>query len=157
MDNKSLANWLIIMFMFMFWMFRMVVSYMYATSRDFMATPLNFNIEIILLFVALFCMILMIKRIKLAAIVYAGAYIMYFGVDLYNSIMTMFETHTFDLNASGNLMFSGIAVILAILAVIDVLLDKVKAPVQVQTDWFYANKDYDRKMDDRTDRNQYRT
>ena len=51
-DNKSLANWLIVIFMFMFWLFRMVASYMYATNRSFIAEPLNFEIEIILLFVA---------------------------------------------------------------------------------------------------------
>ena len=157
MDNKSLANWLIVIFMFMYWVFRLVVAYMYSTSRSFIATPLDFNIEIILLFVTLFCMILMIKRVKLAAIVYAGSYIMYFGVDLYNKIMPMIEGSGFNIDATGDLLFSGIAVILAILAVLDVLIDKVKAPVQVQTDWFYENKDYDRKVDDRSDRNQYRT
>ncbi len=157
MDNKSLANWLIVIFMFMYWVFRIIVSYMYATSRSFIATPLNFNVEIIVLFITLFCMILMIKRVKLAAIVYAGTYIMYFGVDLYNKVIPMLDAGTFDINASGDVIFSGMAVILAILAIIDILIDKVKAPVQVQTDWFYENKDYDRKIDDRADRNQYRT
>lgn len=157
MDNKSLANWLIVIFMFMYWVFRIIVAYMYSTSRDFIATPLDFNFEIIILFITLFCIILMIKRVKLAAIVYAGTYIMYFGVDLYNKLMPMIEGSGFDINSSSDLIFSGMAVVLAILALIDVLIDKIKAPVQVQTDWFYENKDYDRKVDDRTDRNQYRT
>ena len=156
-DNKSLANWLIVMFIFMYWIFRMVVAYMYSTSRSFITTPLDFNVEIILLFVTLFCMILMIKRVKLAAIIYAGTYIMYFGVDLYNKIMPMLEASEFNIGETGDLLFSGIGVILAILALLDVLIDKVKAPVQVQTDWFYENKDYDRKVDDRSDRIQYRT
>lgn len=156
-DNKSLANWLIVMFIFMYWIFRMVVAYMYSTSRSFITTPLDFNVEIILLFVTLFCMILMIKRVKLAAIIYAGTYIMYFGVDLYNKIMPMLEASEFNIGETGDLLFSGIGVILAILVLLDVLIDKVKAPVQVQTDWFYENKDYDRKVDDRSDRNQYRT
>jgi len=29
--------------------------------------------------------------------------------------------------------------------------------VDKQTDWFYKNKEYDRKLDERADKNQYRT
>lgn len=150
---KSLANWLVVMFMFMYWVFRIVVAYMYSTARSFIATPLNFNIEVVLLFVTLFCIIFMIARKKLAAIIYAGTYFMYFGVDLFNKLMPAIETGAF----SSDMLFSAVAVILAILALMDILIDKVKAPIQVETDWFYDNKDYDRKLDDRTDRNQYRT
>jgi len=44
-------------------------------------------------------------------------------------------------------------------AFFDVLLDKNRKahPVDKQTDWFYKNEQYDRKMDDRADKNQYRT
>ena len=56
-------------------------------------------------------------------------------------------------------MFAVIGIILPLLIVIDTLLDKNRKahPVDKQTDWFYKNKDFDREVDERADRNQYRT
>ena len=42
---------------------------------------------------------------------------------------------------------------------IDILIEKskTKKPMDKQTDWFYKNEAYDRQMDERADKNQYRT
>ena len=52
-----------------------------------------------------------------------------------------------------------IAIALPIAAVFDILLDKTrtKNPVNKETDWFYKNEQYDRKLDERADKNNYRT
>ena len=57
------------------------------------------------------------------------------------------------------ILFEFFGLILAIFAIFDVLLDKNRKahPVDKQTDWFYKNKDYDRKLDERADKNNYRT
>ena len=152
---KSLANWLVVMFMFMYWVFRIIVTYMFATGRDFVTTPLDFNIEIIMLFVTLICMILTISNKKIGPIIYAITYFGYFGVDLFNKIMPALKNYSFNIDI-GSTFFSIIAVMIAIFAVMDVLFDNIRVPEQKQTDWFYANKDYDRKLDERADKNNYK-
>ena len=60
---KNLSTWLLVMFMAMFWVFRIVVAVTYELGIDFGGiTPLNTNLEIILLFLTLLCMVLVIKR-----------------------------------------------------------------------------------------------
>ena len=56
-------------------------------------------------------------------------------------------------------LFELFALGLALAALFDVLLDKNRKahPTDKKTDWFYKNKDYDRKLDDRADKNNYRT
>ena len=43
--------------------------------------------------------------------------------------------------------------------IFDLLLDKNRKahPKDKKTDWFYKNEQYDRKLDDRADKNNYRT
>ena len=50
-------------------------------------------------------------------------------------------------------------IIIPIAVLIDLLLDKGRMahPVDKKTDWFYKNEQFDRKMDDRADKNNYRT
>ena len=52
-----------------------------------------------------------------------------------------------------------IGIVLPLAAVFDVLLDKNRKahPTDKKTDWFYKNEEYDRKLDDRADKNNYRT
>jgi hypothetical protein len=56
-------------------------------------------------------------------------------------------------------MVSLIGIVIPIAVLIDILLDKNRKvhPVDKKTDWFYKNEEYDRKMDDRADKNNYRT
>ena len=58
-----------------------------------------------------------------------------------------------------NLFFDAIGILIPLVALIDVLLDKNRKlnPTDKKTDWFYKNKDYDRKLDERADKNNYRT
>ena len=63
------------------------------------------------------------------------------------------------MEAYTDIFFSLIAVILPIVAVFDILFDKSRKanPKDKKTDWFYKNEQYDRKLDERSDKNNYRT
>lgn len=158
---RNLSTYLLLMFMIMFWVFRIFVTVMAEMSMDFGGiVPLNTNMEIILLFVVLVCMIFIVKRKVIGALVYLLSYGMYFGVDLYNNVMKMMETEsTLAISTSINLFISIIAMIIPIAVLIDMLADKNRKlhPKDKKTDWFYANDKFDRKMDDRADKNNYKT
>ena len=53
---------------------------------------------------------------------------------------------------------SFVGVVLPIVVLFNLLVDKSKManPVDKKTDWFYKNKEFDRKLDSRLDKNQYR-
>lgn len=154
---KSLADWLMVIFMFMYWGFRVVVAFMASRGSDFIAHPINLQMEVILLFVTLFCIVLVIKRNKVGAAVYVLSYLAYFGVEAVNKLIPMIRDHSFDLNMGMDLFFSILGVVMALVVMINFLADHLKQPIQKDTDWFYENKEFDRKLDSREDRNNYRT
>ena len=156
---KNFSTWMIVMFMVMFWIFRVLVAVMPefgTTLGDFV--PLNSQVEIVLSFVVLVCMVLVVKRKLLGAIIYAVAYGMYFGVDLFNHIGAIANGAMSTANTL-NALVSFIAIILVCAVVFDMLIDKGRKanPKDKKTDWFYGNEQFDRKMDDRADKNNYRT
>ena len=59
---KNLTTYLFVIFMAMFWVFRIVVSFCYSLGVNFITVPMDLNFEIILLFLTFFSMILLIKR-----------------------------------------------------------------------------------------------
>ncbi len=60
---KSLSSWLIVFFMIFFWLFRVIVAFEAQYEKDFGGfIAFNYTIEIILLFVAILCMILVLRR-----------------------------------------------------------------------------------------------
>ena len=159
---KNFSTWLIIMFMFMFWGFRVIVTLAAGLNIDFGGiTPLNNEIEIVLLFVFLVCAILIIKRNLIGGLLYLLSYGMYFGVYLINNISVIItgEIPSQLVGVYMNIFISLIGMIIPITAMIDLLADKGRKinPKDKKTDWFYNNEEYDRKMDDRADNNNYRT
>ncbi len=159
---KNFSTWMLVMFMIMFWVFRIIVAV--AGELNFTIggfEPLNQQMEVILLFVVLVCIILVVKRKIIGGLIYLVGYGMYFGVDIVNHIQTL--TSAMDLNADinmyANLFMSVIGMILPIAVMIDLLADKNRKnnPKDKKTDWFYKNEQFDRKLDDRADKNNYRT
>ena len=67
---RSIGSYLLLMFMVMFWVFRIVVAVCATLGFDIGFLPLNTNIEIILLFVTFICVILVGKRKLLGGILY---------------------------------------------------------------------------------------
>lgn len=156
---KNLSSWLIVIFMIMFWAFRLVVAVTGTMGMDFMVKPIDNNIEVVLLFVVLLLVPFIFKRKLLAAIIYLGVYGWYFGGGLVTNIITMINGETLNMSVYIDMFVALIAIALPIMAIFDILLDRTrkKNPVNKDTDWFYKNEEYDRKLDERADKNNYRT
>lgn len=155
---KNFSTWMLVMFMVMFWVFRVIVAVMpeFGTTLGGIA-PLNQNLEIILSFVVLVCIVLIIRRKLIGALIYLLAYGMYFGVDVINNIQTVLNGASME--TALNVFISIIGIILPIAVLADLLLDKGRKanPKDKKTDWFYNNEQFDRKLDERSDKNNYRT
>ena len=94
------------------------------------------------------------------ALIYLLTYGMYFGTDVVNRVTILINDATqLTLNDYTGLMISLIGIIIPIAVLLDLLADKNRKahPKDKKTDWFYKNEQYDRKLDDRADKNNYRT
>lgn len=153
---RSMSSYLSLFFMVLFWIFRIVVSFTVTMGIDMGFTTLNINIEIILLFITLLSIGLVAKRKLLGAIIYAISYGAYFGVDLYKTVMSIINGG--GITDATNALTSFIAIAIALMVLFNMLIDKNRTahPVDKKTDWFYKNEEFDRKMDERADQNQYK-
>lgn len=154
---RTFANWMIAMFMIMYWGFRIVVAYMAANYSEFFVQPINLTIEIILLFVTVICIVLVFKRNIIGGIIYFISYFGYFGLDLFKAIMPVFTGDVVEISNYMTAFTSLIAIILSFAVLIDLAVDKGRKPKDKKTDWFYTNQDYDRQLDERADKNNYKT
>ena len=155
---KNFSTWLLVCFMVMFWAFRIVVTLMSELHQDLGGiVPLNKILEIILVLV---CIILVVKRKMIGALMYLLSYGIYFGTDILKNINTIIEAEgQLPVTTFMNLFVSFIGIILPIAVLLDMLVDKNRKnnPKDKKTDWFYNNEKFDRKLDDRADKNNYRT
>ena len=153
---QKFSTWMVLSLDIVFWIVRIIATYTSAMAIDFMITPINLNTEIMLLFVALLCFVLIAKRKLLGVILYLVSYLGYFGVDLWNNLILT----NGQISAANymNVFFSFIGIALPIFTMLDWLLDKNKQlhPTDKKTDWYYTNQKYDIKKDEREDKNNYR-
>lgn len=155
---QKFSTWMILSLDVIFWILRVIAAYTYAMGMDFMIQPIDMNMEITMIFVALLAFILIVKRKFLGSVIYMIGYFGYFGVALFNNLQQM-------MNVGGmiddyiNVLFSLIGVALPMFTFLDMLLDKNRQlhPTDKKTDWFYRNKKYDMQKDEREDKNNYRT
>ena len=158
---KNFSTWILVMFMVMFWILRIIVAISAQFNWDIAGmVPLNQQMEIILLFVVLICLILVVKRKLVGGLIYLLAYGIYFGVDVANNIQTIVEAiEGADVGIYINLFMSIVGIILPIAVLLDLIADKNRKnhPKDKKTDWFYTNEQFDRKLDERADKNNYRT
>ena len=153
---RSLSSWLIAMFMVMFWGFRVAVAFQAQYEKNFGGfIAFNLTFEIILLFVVILCMILFLRRVLLGGIIYLGAYGYYFGSYILQNVLS---GNSMGMETMQNVMVSALAIIIAFCAFFDLIVAKVrkKDPRDKKTDWFFQNEQYDRKFDERADKNEYR-
>lgn len=148
---KNFTTYLFVIFMAMFWVFRMIVAVCYNLGVNFVTAPLDLNYEVVLLFLTFISMILVIKRSVLGGIIYLIGNGIYFGMTIYQGLFGSSANYV-------DTFFAFIGILLPLLVLFDLLLDKNRKdhPVDKKTDWFYKNKDYDRKLDERADKNQYK-
>ena len=153
---KSLSSWLLVMFMGMFWIFRIIVAFQAQYGETFGGfIVFNSTVEIALLFVAILCMILVLRRNWIGGIIYLASYGYYFGGYIFSNITSEGEMSAAVMQ---NIFVSAIGVIIAFCVFFDLMVNKLRKrdPKDKKTDWFFQNKEYDRKFDDRADKNQYR-
>ena len=153
---KSLSSWLISMFMIMFWGFRVAVAFQAQYEKDFGGfIAFNLNLEVILLFIVILCIILFLKRVLLGGILYLGAYGYYFGSYILQNIQL---GASMPIQVMQNVFVAALGITIAFCAFFDLVIARVrkKDPRDKKTDWFFQNEQYDRKLDERADKNEYR-
>ena len=157
---KKLSTYLLVMFMIMFWIIRIIITLASQLGKDFMGmVPMNETMEIIILFGTLLCLALIVKRKLVGSLLYLVLHAIYFGGDVTSKLNIMANNEPLTLVQSTELLFSTIGIILPLAVLIDLLLDKNRKnnPKDKKTDWFYKNEQFDRNLDDRADKNNYRT
>ncbi len=155
----SLFSYLITIFGVMFWFFRIAVAYFDTTGASFICQPMNTQIEILILFLTVPCFVLIFKRSLVGATFYLGIYGAYFGTAIYNTVtnLTMLEDGI-GMVTGMNMVAAIVGIIIPLLTFLDILFNKNRLSVgkDRDSDWYYKNEKYDREMDERADRNQYK-
>lgn len=153
----TLFSYLLTFLAIIFWFFRVIATLLYQLDIDFFSVPLNDTLEIIVLFATLPCLLLVIKRNIIGAAAYFGIYGAYFGTALYEAFINAQETGVNVVNTS-ELLVLMFGIIIPMLTFFDIALNKHRGNFGAdnKTKWFYKNEKYDRKFDERSDRNQYR-
>ena len=147
---------LIALFAVIFWILRVAVAFTASMGIEFMLEPLNLQVEIALTFVTFICIIFIFKRSLIGALVYLLSNLGYYGVYLYNIIVKTEEIVVVDYF---NILVSILGILISLIVFIDVGMSqssKKTTSKTKKTDWFFQNEQFDRKYDDRADRNQYK-
>ena len=157
---RNLSSWLLVMFMGMFWLFRFIIAIsVQFGGNDFGGfIAFDFNTEVILLFTTIVCLILILRRFLIGALAYLGTYGYYFGAYILNNVILNKPEAGLSFDVLQNALVATIGVLLAVFVLIDLLFDKAtrKSHSDRKTDWFFKTDKFDRKYDERADRNQYR-
>ena len=157
---KSLISWLLVLFMAMFWVFRVIVAISAQFGIEFGGfIVFNNTTEMVLLFVDLFCFILIVKRKLIGGIIFLAGYGWYFGSYIINNLIPALSSEDgVDMVIFQNSIIGIIGIIIALCIVINIAFEKVKLRhfTDKKTDWYFDNDKYDRKFDDRADKNQYK-
>ena len=74
---KNLSSWLIAIFAFLFWGYRVVATVLYAMGTELVLTPMDMTMEITLLFITFICICFIPKRKLLAVTIYLIAHLEY--------------------------------------------------------------------------------
>ena len=158
---KNVSSWLLVFFIVIFWMFRIVVTLSAQFGGDFGGfIVIDSTLEIGLLFFTLLCLVLILKRVIWGGVLYFVANCLYFGgYIIQNFIPNLFGAEGIDMIIAQNAMIGILGIILGLCTIIDIAVQKVTAKhfSDNKTDWYFDNDKYDRKMDERADKNQYRT
>ena len=162
-NMSNFSTWMIAIFMIMFWIFRAIVALCTQYSIDFLGVEAyNFNLEVIIAFATVICIVLVVKRIMAGSLIYLVMYGAYFGEHLVANLITLLQGNTaLTVDASMNLISDLIAIVLALFSVVDMLVDKGRKvnPIDKKTDWYFKNEKYDEELkgrDQREDKNEYK-
>ena len=140
-----------------YWLFRVIVCVMSTNNEEFFTAPINLPLEIALLFFSLICFVMIFKRSTLGGALFFASYTIYFGTALFEAVQTFKDSGQITLSVTTYLVYA-LGIIIPFLNFLDCWLMKSRKLFSGSgnTDWYYKNSEYDRKMDERADRNQYR-
>jgi hypothetical protein len=150
---------LLMMFAGMFWLFRVVVAICVSTEINIGFPVTNMTVEVIVLFISLVGLFLLVRRNLFGILLYLGSYIYYFGNIVLQAVLNIQSGTTLTMSETTNVLASTVALALAMFVSMDVLIGKGSrgSTSHKKTDWFYKNEELDRQMDERADKNQYKT
>jgi len=153
----GIFSYLITIFGMFYWCFRAYVSLMFALGRPFFCEPVNAGLEITMLFISVPCLVFIVKRSLVAATVFFGMYVAYFGQAVYESILQMMENGVEIINAS-SLFVNILGILIPLLTFLDILLNKNRKGYGggKKSDIFYKGDKFERNYDERADKNQYK-
>lgn len=155
---RTMSHYLIIMLSAMLFIFRLVVVFTTVLGIEFIVQSINVNYEIAFLLIMLVSIILMTKSKLTGAIIFVASSLAYYGPTLLNQL-TYLSSNTISIEVAMQIVISLVCVIIPIFAffIIAFAKQQEKKPVDKKTDFFYKNEAYDRKYDERADKNNYRT
>ena len=155
---KNFSSWIIAIFGFAFWAVRLIGTVCYSIGSEFLFEPSDLTMEVALLFITVICLCFIMKRRLWAALIYLVAHGIYYTPTLITHLTNVIN-NTAEIETYTVIFFELVGIALPIAAVFDVLLDKNRKahPTDKKTDWFYKNEQFDRKLDERADKNNYRT
>ena len=155
---RKMSNYLIIMFSIMLFIFRLIVAFTTELGIDFIVQSINIEYEIIYIMIMLLSIILISRNKLTGAIIFVISSIIYYGPSLLSQINIVLS-NAISMEMAIQLLISIVGVIIPIFAffIIAFAKEQEKRPVDKKTDFFYKTDAYDRKHDERADKNNYRT
>ena len=158
---KSLGSWLTAFFLVIFWGFRVIVTVKGQFGDDFGGfIVFDTTWEIALLFISIICFILILRRMLTGAIIYLVGYGYYFGNYLVTNVLNnLIAGEELSISVMQNAFVAILGLVLGLCTLLNIAFDRVKSKhfSDNQTDWYFNSKKYDRELDERADKNQYRT
>ena len=138
--------------------FRFVVLFTTVIGIDFPITVANENFEIVMLLISLVCIILFTKTKLSGAIIYLVASFAYYGPE-FIKLLPVAMDGAITMEMATQIIVLLVELVIPIFALFILIYDKKQEinPVDKKTDFFYKGDQYDRKYDDRADKNNYRT
>ncbi len=158
MSTKTMSHYLIIMFMVMLLIFRFIVLFTTVLGIDFPVVASNESIEIVMLLVTLVCIILFTKTKLSGGIIYLVSSFIYYGPEFIKILPTALKGAV-SMDMAIQILVLMVELVIPIFALFILIYDKKQEinPIDKKTDFFYKGNQYDRKYDDRADKNNYRT
>ena len=160
---SNFSTWLIAIFMVMFWLFRAIVALCTQFSIDLLGiVAYDFNMEVIIAFATIPCILLVVKRKMIGALLYLLIYGVYYGEHIAVNIISLVQGQSaLTIDLSMNLISDLVAILLAFFVLMDMLVDKGRKanPMDGKTDWYFKNEKYDEELkarDQREDKNEYK-
>ena len=155
----SIFSYMLTFMGIIFWLVRTVIAVMEYLGKAFICTTLNLNIEIIVIFATLICFLFVIKRNLIGAAFYLGINGAYFGTALFNSLMKITDAeYGLATNTTIDLLLAVMGILIPLFTFLDILINKNRknTTLNSKVGWFYDNEQFDRKFDERADRNEYK-